>query len=184
MTMTDAGHFKKIETLKNGIEATFRAVRPDDRQKIIDAFRNLERESIFMRFFGYKNHLSEADLKAAVEVDFVRVVTLVVTIMVENREIIIGSGRYSLLNGKSEEEKRAEVSFTVEEDYHGQGIASRLLRYLAQIARETGVRKFLAEVLSENKAMLAVFEHSGFPMHRKKEGDVVHVTLAIEEAAV
>ncbi|MFZ0613595.1 MAG: hypothetical protein WAM73_15255 [Desulfobacterales bacterium] len=114
MTMTDARHFKTTATLKNGIEATFRAVRPDDRQRIIDAFSNLERESIFMRFFGYKNHLSEADLKAAVEVDFVRVVALVVTINEEDREIIIGGGRYSLLNSKSEEETRAEVSFTVE----------------------------------------------------------------------
>lgn len=183
MTMTDVRHFKKSVTLKNNIDATFRAVRPDDRQRIIEAFRNLERESIFMRFFGYKNQLSDADLKAAVEVDFVRVVTLVVTIDAEDREIIIGGGRYSLLNSRSEKEARAEVSFTVEEDYHGQGIASRLLQYLAQIARERGVHKFLAEVLFENRAMLAVFEHSGFPLHQKREGDIVHVTLSLEEAA-
>ncbi|MFZ0240497.1 MAG: GNAT family N-acetyltransferase [Desulfobacterales bacterium] len=179
MTMIEVRHFKKTETLKNGIEATFRAVRPDDRQKIIDAFRNLERESIFMRFFGYKNRLSEAELKAAVDVDFVRVVTLVVTTKEEDHDIVIGGGRYSLLNSKSEEETRAEVSFTVEEDFHGQGIASRLLHYLAQVARERGVRTFLAEVLSENRAMLAVFEHSGFPLQQKKEGDIVHVTLSI-----
>jgi RimJ/RimL family protein N-acetyltransferase len=53
--------------------------------------------------------------------------------------------------------RSTEIAFIVEEDWHGQGMASGILRHLMHIAREEGVSQFEAEVLSENRAMLAVF---------------------------
>jgi GNAT superfamily N-acetyltransferase len=64
--------------------------------------------------------------------------------------------------------------------YHGQGIAGLLLAHLAGIARERGIASLTAEVLAENKAMLAVFAKSGLPMQRRREGGVVHVTLSVQ----
>jgi len=180
MAMLDARKFNESETLESGVVATIRAVRSDDRQRFIEAFKKLERESIVMRFFGYKDHLSEDDLNAATEVDFERVVGLVVTIVDGDREIIIGSGRYSLLNRPPIMPQRAEVSFIVEEDYHRQGVASRLLKHLENIARERNVKEFVAEVLFENRAMLTVFKQSGLPMHEKTEDRVVHLTLSLD----
>jgi RimJ/RimL family protein N-acetyltransferase len=70
----------------------------------------------------------------------------------------------------------------VEEDYHGQGIASRVLRHLARVAKDQGLATFEADVLAENKAMLAVFARTGWPMTKAREGGAVHVTLALPEA--
>jgi hypothetical protein len=39
-------------------------------------------------------------------------------------------------------------------------------------------------VLPKNKAMLAVFSRSGFPMKKKHEEGVVHVTLSLKDAGV
>ena len=71
------------------------------------------------------------------------------------------------------------MAFTVEEDYHRQGIARILLQHLASIAREKGLSCFVAEVLPENSGMLTVFSRSGLPMKTQHGGDAVHVTLSL-----
>jgi RimJ/RimL family protein N-acetyltransferase len=106
---------------------------------------------------------------------------MVVTVGEGVNEIIIGAGRYVVLDAASPL-KSAELAFIVNEDYQGQGIAGSVLRHLAQIAREKGVLQFEAEVLRENKAMFAVFSRSGLPIKKKAEGGTVHVTLSLEGA--
>ena len=69
----------------------------------------------------------------------------------------------------------------VEEDYHGLGVAGRLLHHLALIARERAIDRFEAEVLPENRAMLAVFARSGLPM--TEGGSTVSIRVTIELAA-
>jgi RimJ/RimL family protein N-acetyltransferase len=178
--LIDAANYEVTETLKKGALVKIRSIRPEDKEKISEAFRNLESESIYTRFFQQKKSLSEKELKGATEVDFENVVALVVTIGEGDNEIVIGGGRYVILDG-SVAAPSAEVAFTVEEDYHGQGIAGRLLQHLGRIGREKGVHDFVAEVLPENKAMLAVFSRSGFPMEKHHEEGVVHVTLSLKE---
>ena len=180
--MIDAANYAAVETLKNGTVARFRSIRADDKGRLLEAFRNLESESIYTRFFHLKKDLSEQELRTATEVDFENVVALVVTVGEGDKETIIGVGRYVAYDA-TKSERSAEVAFTVEEDYHGQGIASRLLRHLATIAREKGVHRFDAEVLPENKAMLAVFSRGGLPMTKRFEDGVMHVTMSLTETA-
>ncbi len=106
-------------------------------------------------------------------------VQLVVTIDSDGREIIIGGGRYVAfdLNGS----RGAEIAFIVEEDYHGLGVAGSLLRHLTRIAREKGVSRFDAEVLTTNRAMLSVFRRSRLPMTETQAEDVIHVTLFLAD---
>jgi RimJ/RimL family protein N-acetyltransferase len=59
---------------------------------------------------------------------------------------IIGAGRYILYDHPNPL-RRAEIAFTIEEDYHGQGIANRILKHLIHIAREKGVSQFEADVI-------------------------------------
>ena len=66
----------------------------------------------------------------------------------------------------------------VEEDDHGQGIAGCILGHLAAIARKKGVSQFKAEMLPQNKAMLAVFSRSGLPMKQNFADGIIHVTLS------
>ena len=68
--------------------------------------------------------------------DFVRDVMLVVTTRVDGRDVVIASARY-VAQGDGAAPATAEVAFTVEEDYQGNGIAGRLLGHLARLARGT-----------------------------------------------
>jgi acyl-CoA synthetase (NDP forming)/GNAT superfamily N-acetyltransferase len=73
----------------------------------------------------------------------------------------------------------AEVAFAVPDDMHGRGIATLLLEHLVSIARERGVRAFMAEALVENRPMLGVFADAGLPVHRQVTGGVVELTFPI-----
>ncbi len=176
--MADPRAFRFADTLRNGVAVTFRALRADDRDRMARAIRGLDRESIYTRFFAYRE-LTEAGLDRAMRFDPESEVALVVTTGAGAEEAIVGAGRY-ILTGGPEGARTAEVAFTIEEDFHGLGIAGRLLRHLASIARERGIASFEAEVLPENKAMQAVFARSGLPMRTRREDGIVHVTLALQ----
>src|SRR4029079_18529167 len=120
----DARDYVASETLRNGLQVTVRALRPDDRDRVAAAVRGLDRESIYLRLFSYRNELTDAALDRIMRFDTTSEVVLLV---VTGDERGIGSGRYVATSRDS-----AEVAFMVEEDFHGQGIASRLLRHLAQ----------------------------------------------------
>jgi RimJ/RimL family protein N-acetyltransferase len=173
----DARNFQQEEVLKNGITVKIRAVRPGDKSGIADAFGKLDPESVRTRFFSAKDSLSDKELEAAAEIDFENVVALVVTVESGGRETIIGGGRYVVFNSAGG--RSAEIAFVVEEDYSGLGIAGRILKHLTRIAREKGVGRFEAEVLQQNKAMLAVFRRSGLPMQLTPEEGSFHVILSL-----
>ena len=176
--MIDARNYSKKETLKNGLQVTIRAIRPDDKEALVAAFKELESRTVYLRLFGLKKEFSPQELKQATEVDFTRTVALVTCIKVGESEKIIGAGRY-IVFGDAEPPDRAEVAFTVEEDYQGLGIGSITFRHLTRIARERGITQFDADVLPDNKGMLAVFQRSGLPVKQKHAEGVVHVTLSL-----
>jgi RimJ/RimL family protein N-acetyltransferase len=177
--MLDLHNYAALEQLKNGAPVTVRAVRPNDKGRIIAAFRELEPQTIYTRFFQYKSELTSEELQRATEVDFENTVALVVTIGQGEQEIIIGGARYVVY--EADATRSAEIAFTVEEDYQGQGIASSLLRHLIQIARAKGLTRFDAEVLASNRSMLAVFSRSGLPVKTELLDDILHVTLTLGE---
>ena len=176
--MNHPREFEVSDVLKDGTRVTIRAVRPDDRNRLSEAIQLLEKDSIYTRFFSHRNKFSDAELDRALNVDFVREVALVVTTETVRGETIIASGRYVTIDGQGTE-RSAEVAFVVEEDYQGRGIASRLLMNLAALARDQNLTQFEADVLSQNRSMLAVFKRCGFPMRQRREGGVIHLTLAL-----
>lgn len=174
--------FKYPARLRNGTAVLIRAIRSDDRQRIIDAFHKLDQETIYTRFFSAKKELSEADLARIDASDFVHAAALVATLGEGDDEVIIGAGGYTVLD-RPGQLRTAEVSFTIEEDYQGQGLSGLFMRLLTQIARERGLRRFEAEVLAGNTAMLKVFLRSGLPMQRHTEDGVVHVVMDLDTAS-
>lgn len=50
--MADLRNFSALEPLRDGLTVTVRAVRPDDKDKIVAAFEALEPASAYARFFS------------------------------------------------------------------------------------------------------------------------------------
>jgi RimJ/RimL family protein N-acetyltransferase len=165
-------------TLKNGTVATLRPLRADDRERMAAAIRGLDAQTIYTRLFSHRKELTETGLDRAMRVDDEREVVIVAATGRGADEAIIGGGRYVVAG-----EGRAEIAFTVEEDYQGQGIAGRLLAALVEVARVRGIAVFEADVLSENRSMLRVFERMGLPMRKRSEAGAVHIELMLQQPA-
>jgi GNAT superfamily N-acetyltransferase len=165
------------EVLRNGLEVVIRAARPDDVERILEAFKGLEARSIYTRFFGPKKEVTEAEIQRLRETDSDTLVRLLCTIERDGREIVIAEGVYAKVSGES-----AEVAFIVEEDYRRLGISKRLLAHLRKIALANGLKKFSAEVLACNAAMLGVFRNCGCPMESRTAGGIVYLTLDLERS--
>jgi RimJ/RimL family protein N-acetyltransferase len=174
--MIDARNYRVVETLRNGVQLCIRSARPDDTDRLVEAFHELDPASVYLRFFCPKKELSAAELQRFREIDFRTRVVLFGTVQRDEREIIIASGTYI-----RSDEDAAEVAFVVEEDYHGLGIARRLLKHLANVAVDAGVRRFTAEVLPHNAAMLSVFERCGWPVRTRADHGVIQIELALDK---
>ena len=66
--------------------------------------------------------------------------------------VLVGHAAYIQLD-----ETRAEVAVEVADHLHDRGLGTILIERLAVIAEQRGITHFVAEVLSENQAMLDVF---------------------------
>ena len=177
----DARDYVAGETLRDGRAVTVRAIRASDKHAMLDAFHGLEPRTVYMRLFSAQGEPTEKTLREWTEVDFSKLVRLVVCLpRPDGSEQIIGGASFAMLE-PGNPAAGAEVSFTLEEDFQGQGLGGKLLAHLALIARERGIKRFVAETLPENRAMLTVFERSGFAVtHRRGEG-VIHVGMQLTE---
>ena len=173
--MSNAAQYSKFETLRDGLRVEIRALRPDDQDAMITAVGRTSAKSLYSRFFSQKRNFSEQEVAFFVNPDFTDHVALVA--IAEDRGLpatIGGGGRYIVT-----ESGKAEVAFTVVDQFQGRGIGGALLRHLADLARAAGIRELTADVLSQNTAMLKVFTKSGLPISTKHESTIVHVTLQL-----
>ena len=66
------------DKLKDGTEVIVRAINSDDRDSVLAIFTNLDRDSVYTRFFTYKRVLTEHELRQLTDVDNDHLVALVV----------------------------------------------------------------------------------------------------------
>ncbi len=177
----DDRHFSQASTLRDGTPVTIRAAHADDRERLVAAFRKLEPGTIYTRFFSLVKEIPKQALGLIDAVDFDTVGALVVTLGSGDDETVIGGASYVVCE-RDAEGKTAEVAFTIEEDYQGQGLASRLMTLLTMLARRHGITRFVADVLAANRAMLAVFQRCGLPMQQRREGDVIRLSFDLRPA--
>jgi RimJ/RimL family protein N-acetyltransferase len=172
--MLEAAKYSAFELLRNGRSIEIRALRPSDRIDIVAAVDRMSAGSIYRRFFGIKRHFSEREINFFLNIDFANHVALVAILREVGRAAIVGGGRYIVIRPGT-----AEVAFTVVDKYQGQGIGAALMRHLATLARDAGLKELIAEVLPENVPMLKVFEKSGLKPETKQDAGAVHVVLRL-----
>lgn len=179
---SDPSQFQQQWALRDGTPVVARFVRADDKERLVTAFSKLDPQTVYTRFFFFKKELSQAELDRLDAPDPEHRIGLVVTLGSGADETIIAGASCVVLDTKGPT-LAAEVAFTVEEDYQGQGLASSLLATIADIARRRGISQLEADVLAGNQAMLAVFRRSGLPMSTSRSEGVVHLVLDLTRRA-
>ena len=168
----EVAKYRAVETLRDGRRFSVRALKPDDRAGLLSAVSQSSAQSLYRRFFSPKRSFTEDEIAYFMDVDFVGHVALVAELEEDGRGVIIGGGRYILV-----EPNKGEVAFVVVDRYQGQGVGTALLCHLATIARLRGLEELTAEVLADNTSMLKVFERSGLTMITTRDAGVIHVAL-------
>jgi RimJ/RimL family protein N-acetyltransferase len=174
LTIVEAASYSAIESLRNGRRVEIRALKADDRPDFLAAVDRTSPRSLYRRFFSVRQDFAEQEVDFFLNVDFVNHVALVAVMEEAGQPVIVGAGRYIVV-----EPGRAEVAFAVVDAYQGQGIGAALLRHLAVVAREAGLKELVADVLPDNLPMLKVFEKSGLDVRTKRSARVVQVTLRL-----
>jgi acetate---CoA ligase (ADP-forming) len=143
--------------LRDGSSLRLQAPTPADFDEVRGFFDGLSAESRFMRFHGSAR--SDVAARAAVEAGGPDRCSLIAR---HDGRVVAAAGFDGL-----REMGVAEVAFAVADDFRRRGAATRMLEQLAEIAAERGIRRFDAEVLFANLAMLGVFEGAGFAVRRR-----------------
>src|SRR6476661_1055122 len=172
--MLEAAKYTAVETTRDGRRLEIRALAPRDQAGLSAAVDRSSAQSLYTRFFGAKRSFSDREVDFFLNVDFANHVALVAVVEESGRAAIVAGGRYIVQRPGA-----AEIAFVVIDDYQGQGIGAALLRHLAILGRDAGLKEFAAEVLPENIPMLKTFEKSGLKMSTKREAGTVHVTLEL-----
>ena len=172
--MVEAAEYSIREHLRDDRPIIIRALRPDDRAEMLAAIGHTSMQSLQRRFFVPKKGFSEQEMAYFLNIDFDKHVSLVAEINEDGHPVIAGSGRYILV-----QPGQAEIAFLVVDAYQGQGIGTILMRNLAVLARDAGLKELVAEVLPENAAMLKLFKKFGFRPDAKGSPQVIHLTLQL-----
>ena len=172
--MQERADYSAVEHLRDGRPIEIRALRPDDRAEMLAAIGRTSPQSLQRRFFAPKKGFSEREMAFFLNIDFKSHVALVAQIDEDGPCVIVGGGRYIVV-----EPGHAEIAFVVIDAYQGQGIGTILMRHLAGLAREAGLKELIAEVLPENTAMLKVFNKFGFGPRSRRDPQLAHLALQL-----
>ncbi len=177
-TMRYPEELERHDTLKDGSEIFFRPIRPADEPALADMLYSLSDDSVHTRFFTYTKAFPHRDVQQLTNIDYQNNVAIVGTVPgPSGEEQIVAIAQYFL----DPQTQTAEVAFIVQDDWQQKGMGAILLKYLARIAVQRGVKRFDASVLAQNKPMLAVFHNSGFEVQTEFDGEAYHLIFDLKK---
>lgn len=159
--------------LADGRVVLLRPLGPADRDGVLRLHRELDERDQYFRFFG--------PIPPKV-VDLVFGMTAPVDARHGSMGVFLGAeplgvAQYEVLADPTE----AEVALAVSGTAQAHGVGTLLLEHLVSLARHHGVRRLVAEVLTENARMQRMFRHCGLPCRMRRDGSVTHVELLLEQ---
>jgi acetyl coenzyme A synthetase (ADP forming)-like protein len=158
--------------LADGTPVHIRPIEPGDAEALITFHAGLSPDTVYRRFFSAHPRLSDDEVRRFTSVDYEHRFALIATMA----DTIVAVARFDRVG-----EGLAEVAFVVADAHQGRGLGSLLLEHLAAAARERGIRRFEADTLVGNTAMLSVFRDAGFAVRSDYRDGVIHLEFPIAE---
>jgi acetyltransferase len=153
--------------MKGGGLYTLRPIRPDDAEMLQAFVRGLSQESRYFRFASAMQELPSRMLARYTLIDYDREMALVAVIKerhtrddgsVEETERLVGVVRYIT----NPDATSCEFSLVIADDFKGQGLGSRLMMSIIDLARSKGLGEIVGLILANNTAMLRLMRSLGF----------------------
>lgn len=145
-------------TLDDGTIVWIRCVVPTDREQLAAGLALLSDESRRRRFFTSLPTVGEDELDYLTTPDQRSHVAIGAECEVDGRRVGVAIGRYIRTIDRPD---TAEVAITVLDEYQGRGLGTLLLRTLAELAIDAGIRRFVTYVLWDNEIMIEMLVAHG-----------------------
>jgi len=129
----------------------------------------LSAETRHNRLLGGMIRITREYLEKLTSVDFSRDVALAATVMIDDRETLIGVARYV----RTPDAHACEFAIVIADEWQGRSIGARLMQKLIAVARARGLSEMYGEVLSSNRRMLEFCRWLGFALGRSPDDPTV-----------
>jgi acetyltransferase len=153
--------------LRDGSHYLIRPLHPHDADMLQTLVRNLSPESRYFRFVSSMRELPDRMLARFTLIDYDREMALVALYrertpdangtFIES-ERIIGVSRYVTNPDKS----TCEFALLIADEFSGQGLGTRLMQSIIEVARNNGLSHIEGLVLAKNMTMLKLMRNLGF----------------------
>jgi len=157
-------------TLKDGTTAVLRPIRPEDEPELSALYARLSPETAYQRFFTVMARLPPSWAHTFANVDYERRMAIV-AVSADNG--LIAVARYDLDEASNE----AEIAIVVQDHWQGKGLGTALLTELLSYAEAKGIRRFRADVLSENGRMLDMLARLTQVLTRRTERGITSLLM-------
>jgi len=168
--------------LDDGRTVRIRRVFAADAGALIAMHEHHSPRTVRRRFFSSMPHLPAEQARRFAEVDGTSRVALVA--QAPSGELV-AVARFDCLPLEPGQDPSAglaaEVAVVVTDQYQHHGLGVAILTRLVSVARHLGVDHFTADVLMDNRPMLATFRDAGLTYVAHSEGGVVHLDLPLPE---
>ncbi len=150
--------------LRNGPRLIVRPVRPEDEPLLIEFHKSLSENSVHSRYLGFLNletSIAHERLSRMCFTDYDREIVLIIDRRnPRNASVheILGVGQFSKLHGFNE----AEWAMIIGDRWQGQGLGTRMLRFLVEVARRENLNRVHARIAPCNAQMCHVARKVGF----------------------
>jgi RimJ/RimL family protein N-acetyltransferase len=142
--------YQQMVTLRDGRSVLIRPIQPSDAPALAEAIRSADADTIRLRYLGGHPQVTPGLLNFLTNVDYTSRFALVAVEPTSRRGIAIA--RYE----PAEQDGTADVAIAVTPGWRDAGLATELLRMLAQAASERGVHTFTGTYLAENRPVTAL----------------------------
>ncbi len=143
--------------LRSGDVVWIRPIRSTDASELQRAFALMSEESQYRRFLTGTPRLTDAQAAYFTEVDHVDHEAYVAH-SPQDETYIIGAARFIRYPSAPDD---AELAITVADSWHHRGLGTVLVRVLGERAIEVGVKRFRAEMMAHNEAVLRLLRSAG-----------------------
>ena len=158
--------------LADGTTVEIRPAGPGDFDAVKAMHAAMSPDNTYMRFFNISRLVAEIEARRICRDP----VPGQVALLALTGDEVVGVASYVT---RGDQPERAEVAFAVADHMHHKGIATLLLEHLVWYARSRQVTTFVAQTLTENKAMLSVFADAGLPVERRYADGVFELTFPL-----
>jgi GNAT superfamily N-acetyltransferase len=165
--------YRRLVTLRDGRSVLIRPILPSDAPALAESIESADADTIRRRFLGRHLHVTPELLDYLTTVDYTSRFALVAVDPASRR------GAAIIRYDPAEQDGTADVAITVIPGWRGVGLASELLRMLAQAASERGIHTFTGMYLADNTPVAALINAMDEPANQATSRGITEFSVPL-----